>query len=127
MSTPPPVWPPQPGSPSPYGAPQSSSNATLILVLGIVSIFFLQIILGPIAWILGNNALKTGMVDPAQAGQINTGAHLRHYRHGFGSAWDHRLHCLFPPPSAAAPCITPALFLSQHLPRQAVPNKARTP
>ncbi len=73
MSTPPPVWPPQPGSPSPYGAPQSSSNATLILVLGIVSIFFLQIILGPIAWILGNNALKTGMVDPAQAGQINTG------------------------------------------------------
>ena len=73
MSTPPPVWPPQPGSPSPYGAPQSSSNSTLILVLGIVSIFIFGIVLGPIAWILGNNALKTGIVDPAQAGQINTG------------------------------------------------------
>ena len=73
MSTPPPVWPPQPGSPSPYGAPQSSSNATLILVLGIVSIFFLQIILGPIAWILGNNALKSGTLDQAQIGQVNTG------------------------------------------------------
>lgn len=73
MSTPPPAWPPQPGVPSPYGAPQSSSNSTLILVLGIVSIFLFQIILGPIAWILGNNALKTGMADPAQMGQINTG------------------------------------------------------
>ena len=73
MSTPPPVWPPQPGVPSPYRAPQSSSNATLILVLGIVSIFFLQIILGPIAWILGTNALKTGTADPSQLGQINTG------------------------------------------------------
>jgi hypothetical protein len=73
MSTPPPAWPPQPGVPSPYGAPQSSSNATLILVLGILSIFFFQIILGPIAWILGNNALKSGAVDPAQMSQINTG------------------------------------------------------
>ncbi len=73
MSTPPPVWPPQPGQPSPYGAPQSSSNATLILVLGILSIFCFQIILGPIAWILGNNALKGGMVDPAQIGQISAG------------------------------------------------------
>ena len=73
MSTPPPVWPPQPGSPSPYGAPQSSSNATLILILGIASIFIFGIILGPIAWILGNNALKSGAVDPAQIGQVNIG------------------------------------------------------
>jgi hypothetical protein len=73
MSTPPPVWPPQPGSPSPYGAPQSSSNTTLILVLGIVSIFFFQVILGPIAWILGNNALKSGTLDQSQLGQVNTG------------------------------------------------------
>ena len=72
MSTPPPAWPPQPGSPSPYGAPQSSSNATLILVLGIASLVCLPI-LGPVAWILGNNALRTGMVDPSQLGQINAG------------------------------------------------------
>ena len=72
MSTPPPVWPPQPGVPSPYGAPQSSSNATLILVLGILSIVCLPI-LGPVAWILGNNDLKTGGVDPSQLGQVNAG------------------------------------------------------
>ena len=73
MSTPPPVWPPQPGVPSPYGQPQPSSNATLILILGIASIFILQIVLGPIAWILGSNALKAGYIDPAQASQVNTG------------------------------------------------------
>lgn len=73
MSTPPPVWPPQQGSPSPYGAPQpGSSNGTLILVLGILSIVCLPI-LGPVAWILGNNALKSGYVDPSQLGQINAG------------------------------------------------------
>ena len=72
MSTPPPVWPPQQGSPSPYGAPQSNSNGTLILVLGILSIVCLPI-LGPVAWILGNNALKSGYVDPSQLGQINAG------------------------------------------------------
>ncbi len=72
MSTPPPVWPPQPGSPSPYGAPQSNSNATLILVLGILSIVCLPI-LGPVAWILGNNALASGTVDPSQIGQVNAG------------------------------------------------------
>jgi len=72
MSTPPPVWPPQPGVPSPYGTPQSNSNGTLILVLGILSIVCLPI-LGPVAWILGNNALKGGMIDPSQLGQINAG------------------------------------------------------
>lgn len=72
MSTPPPVWPPQPGQPSPYGAPQPNGNGTLILVLGILSIVCLPI-LGPVAWILGNNALKSGYVDPSQAGQINAG------------------------------------------------------
>ena len=75
MSTPPPVWPPQPGVPSPYGAPQSNSNATLILILGILSIVFggCGIILGPIAWVLGNNALASGTVDPSQAGQVTAG------------------------------------------------------
>ena len=73
MSTPPPVWPPQEGSPSPYGAPQpSNSNATLSLVLGILSIVCLPI-LGPVAWILGNNALAAGTVAPSQLGQVNAG------------------------------------------------------
>ena len=73
MSTPPPAWPPQQGVPSPYGAPQSSSNSTLILVLGILSIVVFQIILGPIAWILANNALKSSTLDQGQLGQVNTG------------------------------------------------------
>ncbi len=75
MSTPPPVWPPQPGVPSPYGTPQSNGNATLILVLGILSIVFvcLGFILGPIAWIMGNTALASGTVDPSQAGQVSAG------------------------------------------------------
>ena len=72
MSTPPPVWPPQPGVPSPYGAPQGSGNATLILVLGILSIICFPI-LGPVAWILGNNALASGTVAPAQMGQVSGG------------------------------------------------------
>ena len=71
MSTPPPVWPPQPGVPSPYGAPQSG-NSTLILVLGILSIVCFPI-LGPVAWILGNNALASGTVAPAQMGQVSGG------------------------------------------------------
>ncbi len=75
MSTPPPVWPPQPGVPSPYGAPQPGGNGTLILVLGILSIVFgcFGVVLGPIAWVMGNNALKAGYVDPSQAGQISAG------------------------------------------------------
>ena len=72
MSTPPPVWPPQPGSPSPYSQPPQNSNATLILVLGILSIVCLPI-LGPGAWGLGNNALSSGTVDPTQLGQVNAG------------------------------------------------------
>lgn len=76
MSTPPPVWPPQPGSPSPYGAPQSSGNATLVLVLGILSLFICGIVLGPIAWIQGNSALvqlDSGYGDQSQRGTIVAG------------------------------------------------------
>ena len=45
-------------------------NGTLILVLGILSIVCLPI-LGPVAWVMGNNALP--MADPSQRGQINAG------------------------------------------------------
>ena len=119
MSTPPPVWPPQQGSPSPYGAPQSNSNATLILVLGILSIFCFGIILGPIAWILGNNALKSGYVDPSQAGQISAGRicgiigtvlsilSIIYYIAVFGFVLAHpgalQRNSSFPPQSAPAP------------------------
>ena len=49
-----------------------SSNATLILVLGILSIVCLPI-LGPVAWIMGNNALKEleqGFGDPNSRGLV---------------------------------------------------------
>lgn len=35
-----------------------STNGILILILGILSLCVLQIPLGPIAWIMGNNALQ---------------------------------------------------------------------
>jgi predicted Zn finger-like uncharacterized protein len=51
-------------------------RGTLILVLGIVSLFFAPIILGPIAWIMGNNDLKeirAGRMDPEGEGATNGG------------------------------------------------------
>jgi hypothetical protein len=51
-------------------------NGTLIMVLGILSIVIFQIILGPIAWIMGHNDLKeirAGRMDPAGEGPTNTG------------------------------------------------------
>jgi hypothetical protein len=71
MSTPP--WPPPPGGLQPMPGPATgNSNATLILVLGILSIVCLPIV-GPVAWILGNNALSSGTVDPSQISQVNAG------------------------------------------------------
>ncbi len=73
MSTPPPVWPPQPGVPSPYGAPPPSSDTTnLILIFGIMSLIGFAF-LGPVAWIMGNNALASGMIDPSLRGQVSAG------------------------------------------------------
>ena len=61
-----PMYTPPPASPS------SSGNGTLILILGILSIVCLPI-LGPVALILGNNALASGTVDPSQMGMVNAG------------------------------------------------------
>jgi hypothetical protein len=72
MSTPPPAWPPPPGGLQPAPGASGSGNGTLILVLGILSIVCLPI-LGPVALILGNNALASGTVDPSQAGMVNAG------------------------------------------------------
>ena len=77
MSTPPPAWPPPPGSQPPYGAPPPAPvNATSILVMGILSFVCFGIILGPIAYIQGTNALKTldTYGDPTNVrGQVNAG------------------------------------------------------
>lgn len=50
-------------------------NATLILVLGILSIICIPL-LGPVAWIMGNNALKEldqGFGDPNARGLVVAG------------------------------------------------------
>ena len=55
------------------GSPQP--NGTLILVLGILSIFLCQI-LGPVAWVMGNNGLtliNSGSGDESQRGNVNAG------------------------------------------------------
>jgi hypothetical protein len=51
-------------------------RGTLILVLGIVSIFVCGIILGPVAWVMGNNDLKemaAGTMDPSGRDITNAG------------------------------------------------------
>jgi hypothetical protein len=73
-------WQPPPPV-SGYGGtapPYSPVNGTLILILGILSIVIccVGIILGPISWIMGNNALKT--LDQygdalGQRSNVNTG------------------------------------------------------
>ena len=66
MSTPP-YGDPPPSS----GLPGSSAvNGTLILVLGILSIVCLPI-LGPVAWVMGNNSLPAASQD--QQGLVNAG------------------------------------------------------
>jgi hypothetical protein len=55
------------------GAPSGTPvNGTLILVLGILGIVLCQI-LGPIAWIMGNNAVRVPGGDPQQANLANIG------------------------------------------------------
>ena len=64
--------PPPMGGPPPSGAPV---NGTLILVLGILSIVCCGL-LGPVAWIMGNNALATlnqGGGDESVRSQVNIG------------------------------------------------------
>jgi hypothetical protein len=51
-------------------------RGTLILVLGILSLCVANLILGPIAWILGNEDLKkirAGKMDPEGESSTNTG------------------------------------------------------
>jgi predicted Zn finger-like uncharacterized protein len=51
-------------------------RGTTVLVLGILSLFMFGIILGPIAWIMGNNdmrEIRAGRMDPAGEGNTNAG------------------------------------------------------
>jgi hypothetical protein len=83
----PPVYPP---APSPYGQQQGyqqtpygggpsylpSANGGTILALGIAAFFCFGIILGPIAWVMGNSALAlidSGQANPAERSNVAAG------------------------------------------------------
>lgn len=74
MSMPP---PPPPSGPSyGYGAARPHPRGTLVLVLGIISLFCFGIILGPIAIVLGTNALTEIDANPSaytNRAQVNAG------------------------------------------------------
>lgn len=64
-----------PQFPSESGAYPESSQATTILVIGIIGIVLCQL-LGPIAWIMGNNelqAIDAGRRAPENRGTANAG------------------------------------------------------
>jgi hypothetical protein len=51
-------------------------RGSLIMTLGIISLFFAHLILGPIAWIMGNHdleAIRLGKMDPEGESATNTG------------------------------------------------------
>lgn len=65
----------QPQFPSESGAYPEASQATTILVLGIIGIVLCQL-LGPIAWVMGNNelaAIDAGRRAPENRGTANAG------------------------------------------------------
>jgi uncharacterized membrane protein YjgN (DUF898 family) len=64
-----------PQFPSDPGAYPEASQATTVLVLGILSIVICQI-LGPFAWVMGNNelaAIDAGRRPPENRGTANAG------------------------------------------------------
>ena len=82
----PPAWPPPGGVPygqmpgaMPYGQPgvyPVQVKGSQILTMGILSFVCFGIILGPIAFVQGTNALAAidrGEADPSQRGQVNAG------------------------------------------------------
>lgn len=76
---PPPNIPPGHIAPSPYGwgtPPREHPNGTTVLVLGILSLVVCGI-LGPFAWVMGNNARREMDAQPgvnwSNRGNINAG------------------------------------------------------
>jgi hypothetical protein len=64
-----------PQFPSNSGAYPEASQATTILVLGIIGLILCQL-LGPVAWVMGNNELKAidaGRRPPENRGNANAG------------------------------------------------------
>ena len=64
-----------PQFPSESGAYPEASQATTILVLGIIGVVFCQF-LGPVAWVMGNNelqAIDAGRRAPENRGTANAG------------------------------------------------------
>lgn len=64
-----------PQFPSESGAYPESSQATTVLVLGIIGIVACQL-LGPVAWVMGNNeieAIDAGRRAPENRGTANAG------------------------------------------------------
>lgn len=64
-----------PQFPQESGAYPEASQATTILVLGIIGIILCQV-LGPIAWVMGNNelaAIDAGRRTPENRGTANAG------------------------------------------------------
>jgi len=75
-----PNWQPQaPGQPAAFGGPgyyTEQVNGSTILTIGIVAFFCFGIILGPVAWVMGNNALAAidaGRADPSQRANAAAG------------------------------------------------------
>lgn len=74
---PPPGTPPPPGyqpGPGPMG-PRDHPQGTVILILGILSLVCVQL-LGPVAWIMGNKALREIDANPGaytNRGTVNAG------------------------------------------------------
>ena len=65
---------PPPDFPSEYGAYPEPSQATTVLILGILGILFQ--VLGPIAWVMGNRelaAIDSGRRSPENRGSAQTG------------------------------------------------------
>ncbi len=65
----------QPQFPSESGAYPEASQATTILVLGIIGIVLCQL-LGPVAWVMGNTelqAIDAGRRPPENRGTANAG------------------------------------------------------
>lgn len=72
----PPGAPAQPGYYPRYGMGYPrNANGTMILVLGILSLVICGL-LGPVAWIMGNNSLRdinAGLADPNERGLVVAG------------------------------------------------------
>ncbi len=67
----------QPGGPGgPGGSYPVEVKGTMILILGILSLVCCGIVCGPIAWVMGNNAMQaidSGQADPAQRSNASIG------------------------------------------------------